>query len=130
MTATISRPSGEINLEVDKGSSFSSTIPWSTGTLSNNTPVDLTGCTANLLAKELTSNRTVSDTVVLELTIENGGIVLGTTDGKITLIISDEDSSEFTWNFTHYSLEIYFPNGETRRLFRGLLTAFDRNSRQ
>ena len=130
MTATISRSSGEINLEVDKGSSFSSTIPWATGTIDNNTPVDLTGCTAKLVAKELTSNRTVSDTVVLELTTENGGIVLGTNDGKITIIISDEDSELFTWNFSYYRVEIYFPNGETRRLFRGLLTAFDENSRQ
>ena len=124
-TTTLKRLSKALNIEIDKGSSETRELIWKSGPKDAETPVDLTGCSAKLMAKKLLEDKTVGTEVVLDMTTENGGIVLGGTNGQIQLVFSDDSSTDWTWNKAAYGLEIYFPDGRTRRLVRGLITAFD-----
>lgn len=85
-------------------------------------PVDLTGMTARMQVRESIN----ATDPMLELTTENGGIVLGGDDGTITLLISAEDTTDLTPTVTTginarypvYDLELV--NGtEVTRLFEG-----------
>lgn len=55
---------------------------------SENVPIDLTGYKARM---QLRPN-VLSSTVLLELTTENGGILLGS-DGKVTLVFTEENTN-------------------------------------
>lgn len=139
MPITIKRQSQVINIEVDKGSTFRHIFYWKTGVKGGETPVDLGDCTGRLLVKNLLEDRTVGTTELLDLTTENGGMLLegtakaenggtvplGTAKGEIEIVVSDELSEAFTWTEGIFGCEIYFPNGDTRRLFRGSMFAFD-----
>jgi len=128
MVATVSRQSTDLNLEIDKGSTFRHQVTWKAGEEGAETAVDLTDCTAQMQIRE-----TQDDSIILhEMTTENGGIVLGNVDpidGTINLYISDEDSTAFTWNKAVYSIEISFSSGDTRRLLRGKVKAFNETTR-
>ena len=100
----------KVNLKFYTGETFDRAWTWSTGVSSDSsTPVNLTGCTAKLQVRPSAE----SATVLLELSTQNGGIVLGGVTGKIRIIVTDESSSQFTWNQGVYDLFIYFPDGSS-----------------
>ena len=125
MPATLKRLSKELNIEIDKGSSETRILVWKSGPKGSESPVDLTGCTARLLVKDILANGNVGTTILADMTTENGGIELGGVTGEVRLKFIDDDTTNYTWSKGAYSLEIYFSNGDTRRLTRGLITAFD-----
>lgn len=125
MPATLKRLSKELNIEIDKGSSETRSLLWKSGPKGAEIPVDLTGCTARLLIKDILGNGNVGTTILGDMTTENGGIELMGVTGEIKLNFIDDETTNYTWNKGAYGLEIYFPNGDTRRLTRGLITAFD-----
>lgn len=131
MAAQISRTSVEINIEWDKGSTFRHPFTWTTGPDANNqTPVDLTGCTAAMHLRD-------PDTDVLldELTTENGGITLEPASytpnetGVIECYISDEALAAYPWSSALYDLDVFFANGDTRKLIRGVFVIFDEQTK-
>lgn len=79
------------------------------------TPMDLTGWAARMQLRPSID----SDTVSLELTTENGGIVIESDDtgdygeGSLTLIIADSDTSDLVVGFAKtkyvYDLEVIYP---------------------
>ena len=72
------------------------------GVLEYNQPVDLAGMTARMQVRD----KLTSDVVLLELTTENGGIVIDTVLKTITLVITATAAAAFTFTTGIYSLEL------------------------
>lgn len=88
------------------------------GVLEYNQPVDLTGMTARLQVRSALA----SDTVLLELTTENAGIVINTTLKTITLVITAVATAAFTFTTGVYSLELQNAAGEVFPFTTGNVT--------
>lgn len=114
---------GVHNIALEQGSTFRLHLTWGTrGTDAQGNPIievpyDLTGCTARMQIR----NR-AGGTLLLELNTENGGIDLGGTDGTIDVLITDEQTDSLEVRRAKYDLEVYFPNGDTRRPVKGDVT--------
>ena len=107
------------NFTIYQGQTLSEERAWASGaTAETATPVDLTGCTARMQVR----GDIESETVLLELTTENGGIVLGGAAGTIVIFMSAVQTAAITWTPGVYDLEIVFPDGRVRRLFYGVIT--------
>lgn len=108
----------EFNVPFDilQGETYDKTSTWSAGTPL--VPIDLTGATARLQAR----SKKDSNTVLLDLTTENGGIELGGAAGTIRRFINDADTAAIQWVAGVYDLEIVFPNNTVRRLMGGDVT--------
>lgn len=78
------------------------------GVFEYNQPVDLTGITARMQVRD----KVTSDTVLLELTTENGGIIVNTSLKTITLVITATATAAFTFTQGVYSLELQNVAGE------------------
>jgi len=88
-------------------------------------PRDITGCTARmqLRAKYGTD-------VLLELTTENGGLVVGGADGRIQIIASAEQTDALgvtddplkPRRSAKYDLELVWPSGDVTRVIEGDIT--------
>lgn len=104
-----------VNLHIDQGSTYLAQFAWKTGTAESSTPVDLTGSSARMQIRETID----SPDVLLELSTDNGGITLGTTDGLVTISIPFEDTAAMTFRKARYDLEITMPDATVRRLMKG-----------
>jgi hypothetical protein len=78
------------------------------GVFEYNQPVDLTGITARMQVRD----KLTSDTVLLELTTENGGIIVDNSLKTITLVITATVTAAFTFTQGVYSLELQNVAGE------------------
>lgn len=76
------------------------------GVLEYNTPVNLAPYTARMQIRE----KLDSDTIIHQLTTENGGIILDNSVKTITLYIPDEVTAEFDFNQAVYGLEFVYYN--------------------
>lgn len=72
------------------------------GVLEYNQPYDLTGVTARM---QLRGKITDTDYIV-ELTTENGGIVIDNVDKTITIVVSATATAAFTFSSAVYSMEL------------------------
>lgn len=98
-----------------QGATFDDVLTWK----SAGVPVDLTGCTARMQVREQID----SPSVLLSLTTENGGIVLGGTSGTVSIHMSAVDTAAITWTAGVFDLEIIFADGVTvRRLLSGSIS--------
>lgn len=97
---------------IHKGATYRLTLEWRDD---SGAPVDLTGCTARLQARQ-TYDATA---VLLDLSTTSGGITLGGVTGKIDLLVTDEVTSALSGGGGKYDLEIYHPSGDTTCLIRG-----------
>jgi len=107
---------GKLKLAIEQGATFRKLLTYKAGTPA--VAVNLTGCTARMQIRSAIT----SPTVLVNLTTENGGIVLGGTAGTIELIITDTATAAITWTTGVYDLEIVFPSGDVRRLVYGTVT--------
>ena len=109
----------KVPLKFYTGETFERNWVWSTGSsVEDSTPVNLTGCTAKLQVRPTAD----SATVLIELSTQNDGIILGGVSGNIKIIVSDEATSLFTWNQGVYDLFIYFPDGTSVVRMGGLVS--------
>jgi len=106
----------KLNLKLDQGATNRKLVTWKTG--SPATPVDLTGATAHA---QVRANATSAD-VLIDLSSEEGSIVLGGIDGTVELVFSPLDTIGVTWRTAVYDVEITFLNGDVRRLLEGTVT--------
>lgn len=111
-------------LELDIDSSEFSAYA-SGGEIAFNTPIDLTGYTARMQIRSDVD----SDTVLVSLTTENGGITLGGTDGTVTLLISATATAALTWDEGVYDLELVSSGGVATRLVSGRIAVSDEVTR-
>lgn len=103
---------GKYDFVVEQGATFEKYVVWKDG---NGDVVDLTGYTARMQARAFTS----SETVLAELTTENGGILIDL--DRVNLRISAADTAAFTWVSARYDLELIDPTGRVTRLLEGTL---------
>jgi hypothetical protein len=110
MKATVLNFTGDDAIQ--KGASFEQTLEWLD---SNGDPVDLTGLSARMQVRRSVN----SPAFVLELTTENGGIVLGGTNGKITMRVSATQSAAIPIAAGVYDLELVNSDGKVTRFVMG-----------
>lgn len=105
------------NLEIKQGSTFDDFVTLSLRASEGATavPMDFTGCTARTQFRASVD----SPDVLLELTTENGGMLLGGTAGTVRWLISDDVTAAITWASAVYDTEIEFPDGTVQRKFAG-----------
>jgi len=106
------------NIEINALNSLGFKAYTTGGVVEYNEPVDLTGYTARMQIRE----KLDSSIVINELTTENGGIVIDTTNYKITVVISAANTALFTFNTAVYSLELISPTNEVYPFVNGVLT--------
>jgi hypothetical protein len=89
---------GKYNMICPQGATFSKRLTWSI----DDEPVDLTGYTARMQAKDKAGS---SCAPVVNITTENGGISLDD-DGNIDLLISASDTTGIYAKDYFYDLEL------------------------
>jgi hypothetical protein len=77
------------------------------GVLEYNKPMDLIGVTGRMQIRD----KLTSETVILELTTENGGIIIDTDNYTITIVVTATQTTLLTFSSAVYSLELI--NGAT-----------------
>lgn len=97
---------------IEQGADLSRKITWSD---SAGVPVNLTGYTARMQVRASVG----ASAVLMELTTENGGIVLGGSAGTIELVRTAAQTAAFTWRRGIYDLELLSPAGKVTRLLKG-----------
>ena len=111
----------KLNLKIEQGATYIGPGSGGNATLKNGSPpvpTDLTACTARMQVR-----RAVDDPeVLLSLTTENGGIVLGGTAGTITLGLTAVQTAAIQWTAGVYDLEMIYSTGLVRRLLAGTVT--------
>lgn len=90
--------------------------PYTTGGIVEyNDPMDLSGYTARMQIR----NKLSDTSFLLELTTENGRIILNNTLKTITLYVSATDTAAITWTSGIYSLELVSSTGIVTTLMNG-----------
>lgn len=103
---------GKYDLKIIQGATLVESIIWKD---ESDTPVAFTGYTARAQAREYYD----SPTPFMNLTTENGGIVLGATDGSIALHMSAAATAAISDGHGVWDLELVAPSGEVYRLLQG-----------
>lgn len=99
----MSTPAGLYNIVADQGSTLARTILYRD---SAKKPILFSGYTACMQVRPTVD----SETVILELTTENGGITLGATNGNINIYVSDEVMQTIAEDMYVYDLELLAPS--------------------
>lgn len=103
-------------LTILQGESLDKTFTWKAGLPP--VPVDLTGCTARMHIR----SDIRAATPAIELSTENGRIVLGGAAGTIRLKLSATETSSLNISQGVYDLEIVYPDGRVRRFAAGAVS--------
>lgn len=98
---------------IEQGTDYDKTLIWRDNT---GNPVNLTGYTARMQLRPSVS----SETVLLDLTTENGGITLGGATGEITLHFTESNTSPVVKGGV-FDLEMII-GGKVKRLVQGSIT--------
>lgn len=101
-------------LQIIQGETLAKTFNWKAGSPTP-TPVDLTGCTARMQIR----SKVGAVAHLMELTTENGRIVLGGAAGTVQLNLTAAETSAINWVSGVYDLEIVYLDGRVRRLISG-----------
>lgn len=101
------------DFEIEQGTDYDKPLVWKD---SAGVPVNLAGYSARMQLRPSVS----SDTVLLDLTTENGGITLGGALGTITLHFTEANTSPLTKGGV-YDLEVII-GGKVKRLVAGSIT--------
>lgn len=107
-------PAGKYNFKLEEGATFNTVITWE----ESDSPIDNTGYTARMTIR----NNNFDGAVILELTTENGRIVLGGADGQITLNVDAADTEALDFASGAYDLEMINGDGDVVRLIEGVVT--------
>lgn len=97
---------GKYNFVCPQGATFSKQLTWAI----DGEPVDLTTFTAKMQVRE----KYTSTTKILDLTTENGGILLGGDEGTIQIEVSATTTSAIVPKNYFYDLELISSSTVTR----------------
>lgn len=103
----------KLSIIILQGETFSKVVTWKAGTPA--VPVDLTGCTARMQVRAAVD----AADVLLELTTENGRILIGGLAGTVTLRLTAAETAAITWPRGVYDLEVVHADASVRRLVAG-----------
>jgi len=111
----------EMALTIYQGATFRQSFTWKSGpTATEAEPVDLTGCVARAYIRE----KYDSPAPLLDMTTENGRIVLGGAAGTVDLELAADATATLPYlkRGARWDLEIEWPDGDVCRLFQGAVT--------
>jgi hypothetical protein len=111
-----------IDLLIEKGATYEKIFYYKDNT---RTPIDLTDYTARMQVRS-TFRSTV---VILDLTTENGGIVITPAEGKIVINITDTATSAIVGSKGVYDLELISGTSVITKLIRGTVKMPDEVTR-
>jgi hypothetical protein len=103
---------GQYDILAPQGATFSETYTYKL----NGSPVDLTSYTARMQVRRTPS----TDTKTLDLTTENGAIVLGGALGTIAVTVSATAMAAVSSGKYRYDLEVVSSGGVVTRLLEGV----------
>lgn len=103
---------GLYDIKIEKGTDFSKSLFIKN---SSREVVPLTGYTARMQARKGSN----STTPFINITTENGGISIDAPNGKITLVLTDTETSAITQYLGLYDLELIDAGGLVTRLLSG-----------
>lgn len=106
---------GVYDITIEQGATFRLNLEWVD---SNSDPVDLTGYTARMQVRR----RYASTEAALNLTTENGGIVLGGAAGTILIEAAAGATDDIDFKIGVYDLELEAADGFVTRLLQGAVT--------
>lgn len=109
----ITMPAAIYDFEIEQGTTLNKRMVWKDST---GAPVNLSGYTARMQLRPSVS----SDTVLLNLTTENGGITLGGATGEITLHFTAAQTAALPKGGV-YDLEVII-GGNVTRLLQGAVS--------
>ena len=105
----------KVPLKLEQGATYDNFWIWKSGPKGAEVPVDLVGCEARAHVRPDLE----SEDILLEMSTQNGRIVLGEEPGMIRIVITDEDTAALTFDSGVYDLFIDFPNGTAVRRMAG-----------
>lgn len=108
-------PAGKYDITIEQGSTFKLGLRL-VDTAS--VPIDLTDYTARMQVRR----EVYSETVLLELTTENGRIAILPSNGSVLLEVEAEATAELSFNAAVYDLETISGSGEVARILQGTVT--------
>jgi hypothetical protein len=80
--------------------------------------IDLTGVTARLQAWKAPED----ETVLLELSSQNGHITIDAENGTVSLHMTKEETAALDWSSGVYDLSLFYSNGDAAPLLEGNIT--------
>lgn len=113
----MARKTPTYNFTINQGADYDTTLTWKDGATPP-VPIDVTGYTAQLIARE----NTASDPVILDMNNVNSQIIVGTTDGTFRLVLTAAETAALNFDKTKYQLEVVSPSGFVTRLMQGTIT--------
>ncbi len=108
-------PAAKLDLIIEQGATFRHTLFVKAGKGADAPPADLTDCTARM---QIRSDIDSPD-VEIELTTENDRITITPLEGRIDLLISDEDTAALSFEVGVHDIELEYPNGDVKRAVQG-----------
>ena len=108
------------DLYIEQGATFQLSFTWHEGSAENVGPtVDLTGCIVRMQIRKKQQDPPICDA---SSEGANPEIVLGGTEGTITVTMSADDTGAMNIRTGVYDLEVEFPDGTVYRLLEGTAT--------
>lgn len=103
------------NFTIEQGVTFSKSFIWKD---SNEDVIDLTGFSARMQVRQSVN----SSTVLLSATTANSKLTITAAEGKVTLSLTDAETSALSFDFGVYDLELVASDDEVTRLVQGSIT--------
>jgi hypothetical protein len=103
----------EKNWNIDQGMSFDFVLEY---TDNLNAPIDITGCTAKLQARDISSSQKLSFTLSV-----GDGITVDGPNGKLTVHATPAKTKELPFPKSEYDLVLTDTNGNKEKLLKGFL---------
>lgn len=102
---------GSYDIVVEQGATFRLLVTWEDPA---ETPIDLSGYSARLQARQIQGGA-----IVCSMTTQNGAIVLGGDSGTVTLELGALATAAIPAGIYRYDIELESGGGEVTRLLRG-----------
>lgn len=103
------------NITIEQGATFQLELIWKNP---DTTPINLTGYTARMQVRK----KHTDSTKILDLTTQNGMIVITPLQGKINVAVPAADTEDITIKSGVYDLELESATGVVTRLIEGCVT--------
>ncbi len=105
-------PAAKKDLYIEQGATFEFSLVWTDET---DTPKDLTGFSARMQIRATVE----SNTALVSLTSPSGGMSIVAAEGRVNVLISDEQTASLNIKKGVYDLEVEGGDGRVYRLLQG-----------